>query len=107
MSNQETTNNQGLFGTIYSADKNQERQANKGFVERRLKRKFQVAADSAEEQKLTAEAKLAGLRKTVQDGELDLNAVLIQQQVIRDASATQAAIAEEYKIMFGEDLANR
>lgn len=90
------------FDRLYEADKAAQKEERKPLVERRVKRMFNAAFDSAEGQEIDAmdikQSAMQDLRK------LDVNCLLDAQAVIDKAARTKAMIAKEYEELFDEPL---
>jgi len=90
------------FDELYSASDESLKERKKPYVEKALKRKFNAALDSAENQKIDAEERTEELRQDLKD--LDIDKLLEQSNIIDAADTTIKLIKKEYKTLFGTDL---
>jgi len=99
----ETTNTtETFFERMYKASKEAVDLMKLPFVMKAAKRKVQAAYDSAAEQKIDAETKVNELCADVKN--LNINEILKQKQIIKDAEVTATMVKELYKEFFDKDL---
>jgi len=97
-----TTTVAGLFDELYGATKEAIQNSKKPIIKRKLQRKFKAAYDSACSQIIDAEAELDKVRRNFDD--IDINNILELKDTKIAAEETKKAIAEEYQIMFNEEM---
>jgi len=97
-----------FFDKMYVATAEVIKATKKPLIKRSLKRKFESAKDSAVNEKLKALETLTKLRNSINENpeDFDLNSVIKQHQIIKDADATIIHLKNEYKFIFGEELSD-
>ena len=96
------TTTESLFNKMYSAGKDVIDAARKPLAEKKLKRKFQVAWDNADAQKIDAEESLNNCLEKIDS--YNLSKVLEYKTTIKDADQIKKQIEEHYLQMFGEEM---
>ena len=102
MSNVKEVVSKTLFDKLYDGAEDVLKTLKKPMAERKLKRKFESALDSATGIIDTAEYDLLTEREKLMD--CDINVLLELRKSIKEATLLQAEVKLEYKALFGEDL---
>lgn len=95
----------GLFEANFNASKEDKRAAKKDIYRDRIKASIEAEYRKAKEAKIDAEHALLTLRQDVDN--YDASKIKPYHQTLLGASATMAAMREEYKVMFDEELPNQ
>lgn len=92
----------GIFDKLYAAGKQVYDEVKKPLIKNKIKRKLSSAYDDASAKIGEAELKIQKVRESFED--YNINTILEQKQLIKQAKDLQEQILVEYKELFGKEM---
>lgn len=92
----------GLFDQLYAAGKEAFDALKKPMIKNKVKRRLNAAFDDADLKIREAELKINKVRENFED--YNINEILQQKSVIKQAEDLKAQIKEEYLELFGKEM---
>jgi hypothetical protein len=92
----------GYFAKNFSQTKEEAKISKQPLIEKKLKRNFEAAFDSAQSQKIDAQAKIEDLRANIDN--FNIQSIIDQVEVVDAADRTMALIKLEYAAAFDTQI---